>query len=584
MFFSEPATSLMDFPDNVVDQILGNLGARSLLSLKQTCRFLADACDRHLYRNVYFYDENRQMNALRSETQLPLKYTFIPVSRMGWFVSLMDRNARIPQTMASIVMHTSLNEQTKKLLALLFDSSGGRGGVREVLFKGHDVRFLSYLSDYSSNVTASVGSRLYENDEVYDRAALLDGASRPPTANTNMGAAEAATVGPQAEFVPSKKVELVSTQIHSPLDADRVLQLKLALSGVEIRFPNAYPESGLSRSLIRYWSSSLKSLTLANYASFLYFANGLASYSRSLDSYRGELFPNLETLSICFTDDISNNESMGTALQLLNLANVKNLEIKYKRSIFYDSTATNLELVQYLNRNISFSALKQFSLVNLNSNNMLANNIHEHEISENTNLCYAIMDHLDLFSTNTETLTFLNLCLNTFPVTPMVSRSPDTGDPKIFYANSEYIARKKELFEKIFLLRSLEILIIPDFLFNWWPFLEENQNMNFHQDKGSEPNMIPILYRRFYSFESGSALNIMDFPPNRYGSNFGRRLNSYLDEIVPSIAHFAQLLPRLAFLNLGGVLLEIHRDARGDVEKLSGVYDSWVFTDFPIGE
>lgn len=100
----------------------------------------------------------------------------------------------------------------------------------------------------------------------------------------------------------------------------------------------------------------------------------------------------------------------------------------------------------------------------------------------------------------------------------------------------------------------------------------------------SANRLIPILYRRFDSFENGSGLNIIDYPPLRYGFNFNVTLNDYLNRLVPVISGFAQRLPRLRFLNLGGVLLEIHRDGQGTVEKINGVYDSWVFTDFPMRE
>lgn len=572
-------TNLLDLPDDVIDRIYGNLNLRALLSLNMTCRYLSDVSSTFLFRNIYFYDPDRESHLLTQETEFSFKYMLIPVSKMTEFTEFMRRNAHLAQQISSIVFHTDLDQQTKDLLFFLLEHKQAGGSPRHILFKGHDVRLLSYLSDNSGDVTAQVASRLYENDEVYDRPGSQDGSATTLFHHLTADA----MFGPLVD----KKLPVVSTQLLSPLDADRVIQLKLALSEVEIRFPHAYPESFLSKCLIHHWSSSLKSLTLANYASCLYFTKGLKNYSKSVECYSAKLFSNLETLSVCFTDDILNNDELQTVLQLLNLGSIVNLEIKYKRTLFNNSTAANLELIDYLNKNINFRALKQFSLVNLNSNNMLANNIYQHEISESTNLCYAIMDHFNLFSSNADTLTSLNICLNTFPVIPRVSRVC-RDDPAVFFADPKYIARKAELLDRILRLYNLEILVIPDFLFNWWPFLENDTMPFFEHGMGhshhSANRLIPILHRRFDSFENGSGLNIIDYPPLRYGFNFNVTLNDYLNRLVPVISGFAQRLPHLRFLNLGGVLLEIHRDGQGTVEKINGVYDSWVFTDFPMRE
>lgn len=558
---------LLDLPEHILDDIFQHLNQGALLNLKVSCRFLEHISNDYLLKNIYFYNDMCQKIPLEN-TYFKLQYTFIPLSKLPSFIGFLKTAPNAIHLIESVIIDSDLDSFLFDFIFSLLNEKDNH--IAEIKFYNTDIDLLQILS-LNNGCLHSKLYPLYENDEIDD-------------SNSN-SYSHFSQLNYPVNIIDnySSSLNLSSIQINSCFETDILAELDL--KKLELNIQNINVNMILKPYFIEKISKSLNCLNILNSISSNYFSAGMSRLLKNSELTDSVFFNNLDTLSIFISDD-DYSSNLITILGL-DLSNIRNLEIKFKRTRFEDSTANNLEIIKLLNSKIDLNKLEKFSLINMNNINMLTDNIFKNEIYDDSNLCFALLNNSHIFNGDINNITYLNVCLNTFLTVVDISQNGyDTNE--VFVVDQKYINRKRQLFDKIFKFKNLETLIIPDFLFNWLSFLEEGLDFNQKYLKNysdSCANFVVIikrLYRRFKGFENISALDITDYPIYTAGDEID--LIPYLNELVPIFLIFAERLPFLKLLNLGGAFINIQRQCDGSIERLNGIYDSWVFTDFPIGK
>lgn len=602
--------SLLSLPDDIIEDIYVHLDKKSMVSLKYSCRFFDVLSTDHLLKALYFYDEKSQQLPVDGAA-FAFKVTMIPLRRLDAFLKFVAHHPNSLDLVESITisLHSftgvyidflemlaahkeRFQGQFKMKVTFVLSPSAARKNANLDGFSY--VRFL--INSYRGKVLPLVETpvlTLYENDEILEDASML-------MKNAN---SDRPNLFPNSQsFIQDFK----SIQIFSHDDLDMIDQYDLRSEMIELKLKDDHTQQPIKSSVVKNWCQNLTCLMVLTRASLDCLSEGVLQYLNSLDSNDDKidavvhdeesrradpsLFPNLKTLAVSLCDtDFERNSFL---LNSFSLGKITELEIQYQKSGSNDPNlnSNNVTLVKLLNTKVSQNMIEKLSITNLNKYNMLTNNIHGEEIFNDWNLCYSLINHLHIFNNpaKTSNLRSLTICLNTFitVVTPVLS---GVDSYKTFVVTERYLQRKKELFDKILDLKSLTTLVIPDFLFNWFPFLPDSLHFNGSQDIGyggrlstHEIHIVKNLYSRFQGFENRSNLDIMDYPMAT--DHDYMTMNSYFDKLAPTFVAIAQQLPNLTLLNLGGLAVTVHRCNRhsSTVEKLVGVYDSWVFTNCPI--
>lgn len=585
--------SLMDFPQHIMDDIYNNLDQSSIFSLKHSCSFFHITSNQYLFQNLYFYNEQTQKLPLEEISPIfKLPATMIPISKLNAFISFLSSNPQIIDTIQSIKFASNeIDPSIASLLKLLIASNPQN--LQEIKFDSPNSDFLFFLIDNNDgfkNRSPNRLNKIYENDEVLDTQLLSSTPTQPSPFAQNPEFIDINTLMKRStssnqQLSTNIPLNLKNLQLFSVYDIDLIKNNNLEFTKLEISIQNALFDNPLDIRIIKNLSNSLKSLKILNTASFDYVSDAISKYVESNHISSNSLFPNLEVFTLTVTEK-NNNKTLQT-LESICFQNLKSLEVKFSRSSTQSLESDNLKIADLLNSNIPSNQLTSVSIINLNNYNMLNDNIFRNEIYDDSNLCFALLNHSNIFAPNSK-LKYLNICLNTF-LTVVRAVREGSNSYKTFVVDDRYFDRKRELFNKILTLKSLNTLIIPDFLFNWLPFLDFGLTFNTDYDNTyadfdniTSTIIIRNLYTRFKDFEFKSGLDVVKNPMNYNGRSIF--LDFYLTELAPIMLYIASNLPNLTLLNLGGILVSIHRSAIDPtrIEKLEGVYDSWVFTNCPI--
>lgn len=585
--------SLMDFPQHIMDDIYNNLDQSSIFSLKHSCSFFHITSNQYLFQNLYFYNEQTQKLPLEEISPIfKLPATMIPISKLNAFISFLSSNPQIIDTIQSIKFASNeIDPSIASLLKLLIASNPQN--LQEIKFDSPNSDFLFFLihnNDGFKNRSPNRLNKIYENDEVLDTQLLSSTPTQPSPFAQNPEFIDINTLMKRStsssqQLSTNIPLNLKNLQLFSVYDIDLIKNNNLEFTKLEISIQNALFDNPLDIRIIKNLSNSLKSLKILNTASFDYVSDAISKYVESNHISSNSLFPNLEVFTLTVTEK-NNNKTLQT-LESICFQNLKSLEVKFSRSSTQSLESDNLKIADLLNSNIPSNQLTSVSIINLNNYNMLNDNIFRNEIYDDSNLCFALLNHSNIFTPNSN-LKYLNICLNTF-LTVVRAVREGSNSYKTFVVDDRYFDRKRELFNKILTLKSLNTLIIPDFLFNWLPFLDFGLTFNTDYDNTyadfnniTSTIIIRNLYTRFKDFEFKSGLDVVKNPMNYNGRSIF--LDFYLTELAPIMLYIASNLPNLTLLNLGGILVSIHRSAIDPtrIEKLEGVYDSWVFTNCPI--
>lgn len=584
--------SLLDFPDHIIDDIYTQLDQSSIFSLKHSCRFFDITSNQFVFQNLYFYNEENQKLPLRNVSDaFKLSYTMIPVSRMDSFTHFLSTKPAIINSIQTIVFSSNeIDPTTSNLLRLLISSAPEN--LVEIKFDSPNNDFLFFLIDNNDDFKSRSPNRLhnlYENDELVDSPQLSATPTQPSLFTQDPDFIDIKTLmksNNHARYQDRSNIplNLKTLQLFSVYDIDLIKGNNLEFTKLEISIQNALFDNPLDVQIIKNLSSSLKSLKILNTASFDYVSNAISKYVAENNVAENSLFNNLETLTLTLT--YKNFSNTFQTIKSLCFNNMKNLEIKFNRASIQSIESNSLKIVESFNKYIPPGQLQALSIINLNNYNMLNDNIFRKEIYDDSNLCFALINHSNIFNGDSN-LKYLNICLNTF-LTVVRAVKEGSNCYKTFVVDDAYLERKRELFNKILEQKSLQTLIIPDFLFNWLPFLDFGSTFNTDYDESyaefnniTSTMIIRNLYTRFKDFEVKSGLDIMKNPINFNGRTL--YLDFYLDQLAPIMIFIANSLPNLNMLNLGGILINIKRNMLDSSKiQLEGVYDSWVFTNCPI--
>lgn len=579
--------SLINFPDNVIEDIYSNLDQKSLVSMKHSCKFFDILSNQYLLKHLYFYDDSRQTLPLVDYLQgFKFDFTVIPLSKLDSFIRFIEKNTNLIELIDSIVFNsTESNVLISKFINLLIRNK--RGSLSQIRFESNVDNLIFLLTQqsgsgnnqdiilYNHNLSAS---NLYENDELDDSLIQPNSVSLNPSYIYQCEQMQPTSSN-------SLPFELKELQIFSVDEAELLNLSNMKFEKIELTLQQVDQTDQLSSEVIENWSNNLEALQILNFRSFNYFSRSMLAYMNNYENpNENSLFANLQCLTISLTD--SNLDNDIKVLRSLNMGKIKQLEIKFKRKLLHDNGDKIRAIVKLLNDKEMGSQVESFSLINSNDYNMLTDNVFKSEIFNDSNLCLALMNDFNLINDLSvpKNLKHLTISLNNF-LTVVDVKLEGNCDYKTFVVNETYLLKKREYFEKLLSLKNLQTLVIPDFLFNWLPFLDEGITFNGEYDELYCESMgvkstaiVRKLYSRFKNFDDRSGLGIINKPIYHDGQEIF--MGFYLDKLAPVMLHIAESLPKLELLNLGGALVSIHRSSptSADVQQLVGVYDDWVFT------
>lgn len=589
--------NLLDLPDNILEDVYHQLDQSSRISLGYTSKYLYVFTNQYLYKNIYFYNDSNEKLPIQLHNTQPfqLPSTLIPISKLNSFIEFLKLNTYLCYSIKSIYFSSSkLTTPISNFVKILIANKAHN--IIDIKFDSPNTNFLFMLLNddtpppsSSSPSTLPIGKsrikspliipekmgKLYENDEVEDDSTFSIYHIPRLVADNN-------------RFNLKLPFNLKTFQLFSIQDVEMVERHNLVFENIDLEIQNPDLNSQLDSSIVSIWSHNLTSLNVLNIFSSNYLIDGVLNYLK-LNDINNIIFDKLQNFSIVTSN--SYLPKFNQFLDSINLEKLNNLEIKFQNTFSGDLNSninSNIKIVELLNKRLT-NNLNNLSIINLNNHNMLADNVFRNEFYDNSNLCFTLLNNLDIFNNGgNSNVKNLTICLNTFlTVVEPIMEGVDSF--KTFVINEKYLQRKEELFNSILSLKSLQTLIIPDFLFNWLPFFKDTMQFNKEYDDiftdsfvNGSTAIIRKLYSRFKNFENKSGLDIINKPIFNNSKNI--YLLFYLDKLAPIMLSIAEQLPELALLNLGGILVTIERVPQSSmVKKLSGVYDPWVFTNFPIG-
>jgi hypothetical protein len=612
--------SLLDFPDNIIDNIYNNLDQQSRLSLKYSCRFFDIVSNHYLLQNIYFYNETSQRLPIIDsiESYYKLNYTLIPLSKLDSFLEFLKLNKNLLKLINSLYFNSNkLTNSISNFVTFLIQNKAFN--IKKIKFALSSTNFLFLLLNNNclvSTVTSNLNSDSNSNSSIYPSTLLEDNNNNAANKlNSNLIKSPVIIPKKMSKLYENDEIDDDSTfsfyhistynknsllklpfnldtlQLFSIQDVRMIEKHNLIFQNIEMKIQNPELNSMLDTSIIENWSKHLISLISCNIFSSNFLIDGVLNYLRLNNieiNNENMIFKNLNTLSLATSSCYLNK--LDIFLNSIDMNNLENLEIKFQNTYASDNSninITNKKIVKLLNNKLNSNNLKNLSIINLNNHNMLNDNIFRNEFFDDSNLCFSLLNHSNIFNNENNSITNLTICLNTF-LTVVEAKMDGVDSYKTFVVNENYLNRKKELFDKILSLKHLQILTIPDFLFNWLPFFQETITFNKDYDIDFADSLstrstaiIRKLYSRFKNFENISGLDILNRPIFFEGKDI--YMNLYLDKLVPIMILISEKLPHLQLLNLGGALVSIHRSTTSPttVEKLVGVYDPWVFTNYP---
>lgn len=566
---------ILNFPDNVIEDIYDALDQRSLVNIKYSCRFFDFLSNTYLLKRIYLFNENTMTLPQTNQSLYYSKaYTFIPFQKLDLLSSFLEAHPRLIDNIQEVVFQSE--PACKKSLNNFIDTCKKHqqynGNITQVkfdeppssytyyIFGGGD-RFPTYESYLSYAAKQGKCITLYENDETMDESIPITSQTLAP--------------------ILKPPFKLKSIQIFSPSDIDVMCNTYLEIEDLEIALNNVCNTPLESQHVVSI-SNSLSTLKIQNDKALDYLLSSLTSYISRTSLSAGKLFPHLRNFTFFMRD--THFDEIKDLLSSINMANISSFELKFKRTsslVGGDYTS----LASLLNTALN-PLMKSLSIINLNNHNMLANNIFYREIFEDYNPCFALLNHLDALRQPNHHLHNLVLCLNTFVtvVDPVFSGSDSYTR---FVVSQEYMDQKQNMFDSLVKnFPNLRRLTIPDFLFNWLPFLSfpsEVSNINSRFNHETAPvnfqspatAVIRELYARFPNLEHASLLKVYEQPAHKQPRRAcdEEMMKKYFDLLIPVLTHLCKNFPQIIYINLGGFAVEVHRSSIG--LELAGVYDNW---------
>ncbi|KAG7862484.1 hypothetical protein KL919_001614 [Ogataea angusta] len=569
----------MSLPDDILDTVVSDLDTKSLLSLSLSCKKLRAHAVPKLYRSLLLVDT-------RFNTVGESEFTILRTSKFRQFLEALKSNRSLIGLVQRflIASHSNNVEGLEFLVGMLIafklkNTDVPLLGLKEfkILNETTPYKFLFMNKEYvaSQNLKRS-STLLYENDE--------DEFNK----YSNFGQA-------------SSVVSLQSYQLVNITDLNDVSEDAREIC---INTSNRYQNAGfiMTKKLSQTFDS-LESLEILN-------SDAVNTLFSQLDD-ECVRFESLNRLSL----NIKDLHIVPAVARCVDLAKLDRFELKFKQtSIGEESEEINLRMVNLFKGQLE--NLKQLSLVHLNSNNLLKNQSQTSQlVLSNSNLSYCIMEHLDIFSPS---ITYLNLSMNNFAYLPPISMSYQDRMTH-FIVDQNFLETKVRQFNKILACNRLETLMIPDFFYNWKPFITINREVKNQpqlnaveylytgcncrkcvetrqllsryseklsfggKDLASTYNfLIGLLHTRLTKFETSSGLDILKYPVldpievSHYGYldiDISRVVQLILDNMLEDLSFFVQKLPKLRILSLGGIQISIQH-TKNEI-KMRAVQDRW---------
>ncbi|VEU24312.1 DEKNAAC105517 [Brettanomyces naardenensis] len=590
-----------ELPDNVLCQITGGLrSTEDLTSLALSCRTLYQYASDALYRNILVAYHNNILFPygssrgtvfsicepdmlpvlLRSLQENPLLRGKVRRFRLGYDYDYFAADQVLQ--VAELLLEYKIKNVQYPLQYL-----------REFQFPQGGLNFLKLMRDCTDAVLTQPPRLLYENDEFEDYYPEIQEIQK----KLQIPALDS------YELQDLEEIELLPTGF--PINLEICLDTNSLLSTQNIPHPEL-PNN--LRDL------SIRSLEFKNSQSVEAFFTSLAIADPPIRGLEKSCFPSLKKLSL----SVSRIRALKEPSRFIDLQKLEDLELRFTDSIVdMDEEAAS---VPFWDRILS-TGIRNLSVVNLNCSNLLTNfSVGSQNIFKESNLFYSMLQHSTAFNDPDacKNVCYINFCMNNFVVLPEFSMDPEDYK-SAFIVDEHYLHNKLLLFCKLFNFKNCETLVIPDYLFNWKPFLrfkgsgEILTNSNFDntgylfnhcncpscisarkilirnaEDKSIGQGqsyynyIVLLLFRRMPSLENNFGLDILDHPfedsIETQGSSYMRSdlskiFSLILDNLVPDLAMLTNRFPKLRRLCLGGFLLDIIRTADGT--KISAPHDNW---------
>ncbi|QPG76035.1 hypothetical protein FOA43_003421 [Brettanomyces nanus] len=471
--------------------------------------------------------------------------------------------------------------------------------LRDFQFLVGNYSFLRIVRDSSDYSLYQSSRLLFENDDFDDYY---------PTIEKQMS---------QMAVPVMDSYQILGLEEINLLPSESPFSLQVSLDTKQQMNLQSISDSGLSSKLQQLPISSLE---FDNAKSADYFISALGTGFQEIK----RSLPVLKKLSL----SVSSLRSLQAFSNVIDFPLLEHFELKLSRSTFnIEDEHLNLASLPFWNTALSENILS-LSLVNLNYTNLLTNfSIGSTSVFKEVNLFYTLLLHCKIFNDPdaSRNVTYVNFCLNSFAALPEFSMNP--ADYKsAFIVDDYYLKSKSRIFKKLFNFYNCETLIIPDYFFNWKPFIKlqtsspdkgefcvansilDNTDYLFGycncpscvsarkillrktEEEGAMGQtqtfynfIVLLLFGRIPNMECRSQLNFFSntlqdsveiLGSGYMKSDLAQVFHLILDNLVPDLRVFITRLPRLHELCLGGFLFDIDRSGTNSV-SISAPQENW---------
>jgi len=464
-FDSEPKVqnNFENLPFQVIDFIADCVDSQNdLINLSQSCKFFNKIINKRLYSKVIIVDSimNKQKNYDSS-------YTLLDVNNYPKFLATLHSNEVIVQLIKEIIIDTSsnntsydqLNDNIYESLYELFLTKNNNLKILENLD-------LNNLKKFDSLIQYNRGYLIKHNHNKY---------------NYYVSSADNLD-----EII---KKDLLNLQNFQLLDLNDINKLPNSAQTISIFIEHHYNFKEPFKLTTNGWKilTNITSLQLCTSTTFDSFVQELYSMY-NLSSTRFPKLSNIKSLSISkvhkISDDhdemISNELNFEKLNTIIDLSKVEELELKVK---CFENVLCNCCIIKFFHDWYETllindeSKLRKLSIINHSPSGNANVNIQWDHILTNLKFLQKFGQNLEFF--------FINL--NDFPFIPLFEKTNalETNDSMKLPINDGILQIRKTMYMSMLKsFKNLEILIIPDFFYNWLVYnnihdLSNDENLNY---------------------------------------------------------------------------------------------------------
>lgn len=465
--------NILDLPDVIIRLITKSLYSMDdRLSLALTCKSFRAQVMPAIYSNILIADYKVRQVFIPTYEETP--YTICTLERLPLLVRSINTDSPITQYIRRIYVDCNFDfsrmHDMQKLIEVLLDWKDTHANypmeyLKSINFLKHDFGVVELMKTFSSSY-ATDPCMLYENDDFDSYYEHFEKSSNRKT-------------------LPS----LESYQLRNMDEVFLLPSLSRLRLQVNLEQSNLYDRTISLQKLSRHVSKQyITSLEFVNQSSLISFFSTLTKDSAILKE-NTNLLPNLKRLSITISD-IGYFSYLPKVIDCLSLEDVELRLSKF--SILPEDEFKNIDALDFINT-LLHPDVQRLSLVNLNPNNLFENNsIASETVFDDSNLLYYITKYADLFSSNqaAENIKYLLFSLNNFFHVPQLyMHGINNGYADPFTINTDYVEKKVELFKKFLKFPNIKTLVIPDYLFNWKPFLAFDDEIRANESIGDMYNI-----------------------------------------------------------------------------------------------